>query len=107
MANLKQNLAVTAADVDGGENRRRLELTRYATQLFTIHMFVNGHRSTLEVIEKQSQVLLEKGVAARFLDKEDDAKEVVRLVERLREAITLYQVREIWIASPGVTHMGG
>ena len=107
MAKLKQNVTVTAADVDGGENRRRLELTRYAPQLFTIHLYVNGHRSTLEEIEKRSQVLLEKGVAARFMDKEDDSKEVARLVERLREAIALYQVSEIWIVSPGAAHTGG
>ena len=83
---------MTAADVDGWENRRRLELTRYATQLFTINVYVNGHRSTLEEIEKQSQVLLKKGVAVRFMDKENDSKEVARLIEHLREAIALYQV---------------
>ena len=70
-------------------------------------MYVNGYRSTLEEIEKRSQVLLAKGVAARFMDKEDDSKEVARLVERLREAIALYQVSEIWIVSPGVAHTGG
>ena len=104
---LKQNVTATAVDADGGENRRRLELSRYAPQLFTIHVYVNGHRSTLEDIEKRSQVLLEKGVAARFMDKEDDPKEVARLVERLREAITLYQVSEIWIVSPGAAHTRG
>ena len=69
-------------------------------------MYVNGHRSTLEEIEKRSQVLLEKGVPARFMDKED-SKEVAKLVERLREAIALYQVSESWIISPGAAHMGG
>ena len=69
-------------------------------------MYVNGYHSTLEEIEKRSQVLLEKGVAARFMDKEDDSKEVARLVERLRETIALYQVSEIWIVSPGVAHTG-
>ena len=39
-------------------------------------------------------MLLEKGVAARLIDKEGDSKEVARLVERLREAIALYQVSE-------------
>ena len=52
----------------------------------------NDLSSTLEDIEKRSQALLEKGVAARFLDKKRDSAEVARLVERLREAITHYQV---------------
>ena len=95
LAKLKQNVTATAADADGGENRRRSELSRYALQLFTIHVYANVRRSTLEEIEKRSQALLEKGVLARFMDKENDSKEVARLVERLREAIALYQVREI------------
>ena len=72
-----------------------------------MHVYVNGHRSTLEEIEKRSQVLLNKGAAARFIDKEDDTKEVAKLVERLREAIALYQVSESWIVSSGATHTGG
>ena len=106
MAKLKQNVTATAADIDGGENLRRLELARYATQLFTIHLYVNGHRRTLEEIEKRSQVLLKKGAPARFIDKEDDSKEVAKLVERLREAIALYQVSGIWIVSPCAAHTG-
>ena len=39
-------------------------------------------------------MLLEKGVAARLIDKAEDSKEVAKLVERLREAIALYQVSE-------------
>jgi hypothetical protein len=35
-----------------------------------------------------------KGTAARFVDKGEDSGEVARLVERLREAITHYQVSE-------------
>ena len=93
MAKLKQNVTATAVDVDEGENRRRSDLSRYAPQLFTVHVCANGHRSTLEEIEKRSQVLLKRGVPARFIDKENDSGEVARLVERLREAIALYQVR--------------
>ena len=84
---------MTAVDVDEGENRRRSDLSRYAPQLFTVYVCANSHRSTLEEIERRSQVLLEKDVAARFIDMENDSKEVARLVERLREAIALYQVR--------------
>jgi len=48
----------------------------------------------LKDIEKQSQELLKKGKAARFVDKGRDSGEVVKLVERLRDAITRYQVSE-------------
>jgi len=48
----------------------------------------------LEEIEKRSQGLLEKGKAARFVDKGRDSGEVVKLVEQLRDAITRYQVSE-------------
>ena len=43
-------------------------------------------------IERRSGALLEKSVAARFVDKGEDSKEVARLVELLWEAITRYQV---------------
>jgi len=55
----------------------------------------------LEEIEKRSQALLEKAEAPRFVDKAvlfvdkgRDSGEVVKLVERLRDAITRYQVSE-------------
>jgi len=48
----------------------------------------------LKEIEKRSQALLEKGKAARFVDKGRDSGEVVKLIERLRDAITHYQVSE-------------
>ena len=104
---LDQNATAATVDADGGEKQRRSEFSRCAPQLFTIHVYFNGHRSTLEEIEKRSQVLLKKGVAARFMDKENDSKEVARLVERLREAIALYQVSWSWIVSPGAAHTGG
>ena len=51
-------------------------------------------------------MLLKKGVAARLIDKQEDSKEVARLVERLREAIVLHQVSGIWIVSPCAAHTG-
>ena len=48
----------------------------------------------LEEIEKRSEALLQKGKTARFLDKGRDSGEVVKLIERLRDAITRYQVSE-------------
>ena len=50
------------------------------------------HRS-LEDIAQQSQTLLVKGKMARVLDKAQDAQEVGRLVEQLRQTILIYQVR--------------
>ena len=68
----------------------------------------NGLSSTLEDIEKRSQALLEKDVAARFLDKKRDSAEVARLVERLREAITHYQVsaKTVWLRRARLTYKG-
>jgi len=48
----------------------------------------------LEEVEKRSNELVEKGKAARFIDKGRDSGEVVKLVERLRDAVTHYQVSE-------------
>ena len=53
---------------------------------------VNCLHSALEDIEKRSQTLLKKGKVARFVDKGGDSGEVVKLVERLRDAIIRYQV---------------
>ena len=43
--------------------------------------------------------MLAKNAVARFVDKAGDSNEVVKLVERLREAIAHYQVSEnsFWI----------
>jgi len=61
----------------------------------------------LEEIEKKSQALLEKGAAARFVDKGGDSAEVTRLIERLREAITRYQVSKNHFFSSSTAHMEG
>ena len=47
---------------------------------------------SLEEIERRTQPLLQKGVAARFVDKTEDSQEVVRIVEEFRNAIVFYQV---------------
>jgi len=49
-------------------------------------------------------VLLEKSVAARFVDKGEDSKEVARLIERLQEAITHYQVSKNHLFTLSTTH---
>jgi len=63
--------------------------------------------SALEEIEKCSRVLLEKGATARVVDKDEDSKEAVRLIEQLREAITHYQVSEHCILVSSMTHVEG
>ncbi|KAF9652211.1 hypothetical protein BDM02DRAFT_3161863 [Thelephora ganbajun] len=71
----KQNITTTPVGGDPEETGRRKELT-----------------SALEEIEERSRELLAKGTAARFADK--DSGEVAGLVERLREAITHYQISQ-------------
>ena len=61
----------------------------------------------LEEIEKRSQALLEKGKTARFVDKGRDSGEVVKLVERLRDAITRYQVSEDRFVGSNGTYTAG
>jgi hypothetical protein len=90
----KQNANAAATDGDQAEKERRSELSRCACQSLTTPALVDGIRSALERIEKRSQELLAKGVAARFIDKGADSGEVARLIEHLREAITHYQVSE-------------
>ena len=99
----------TNTDRDPEEMGRRKELTRYARGLLTTPTFVvvNGLRRALEDIEKRSRELLAKGTAARFGDKGGDSGEVTRLVERLRETITHYQVSENCFVATGITHTGG
>jgi hypothetical protein len=92
---------------DQAEEQRRLGLARYVCRLLTTSTLVNGLRSALEEIEKRSRALLEKHVAARFVDKGEDSKEVARLIERLRETITHYQVRENRFVAFSTTHIGG
>ena len=62
------------------------------------------HPRALEEIEKRSRVLLEKGAATRFVDKGEDSAEVAKLIERLREAITHYEVSEDCVAPLSRTH---
>ena len=63
--------------------------------------------STLEEIEKRSRALLAKGAAARFVDTGEDSKEVAKLIERLREAISYYQASGCWIIASGIAYTGG
>lgn len=100
----KQNVSTTTIDGDRAEKQRRLELSRYTCRLINTPILLNCLRSALGEIEKRSQELLEKHTAARFLDKGSDSGEVVRLVERFREAIIRYQVSENCFVACDMTH---
>jgi len=60
--------------------------------------------SALEEIKKRSHALLKKGGTAQLVDKAEDSVEVARLIERLREAITHYQVGENYVVALNMTH---
>ena len=55
------------------------------------HRKLTLYRS-LEYIGKRSLALSEKGKVAKVLDKTRDSQEVIGLVEKLRQAILIYQV---------------
>jgi hypothetical protein len=50
------------------------------------------HYRVLDDIGRRSVALLEKGKLARVLDKGRDSEEVIKLIEKLRQAILVYQV---------------
>jgi len=88
----KQSITTATIDGDQAETQRRTELSRCARRLLDAPILTKVLYSALEYIKNQSRELLAKGPAVRFLDKGADSGEVVKLVERLREAITQYQV---------------
>ena len=98
--------AITTATVEGDpeETRRRAELTRYVGRSLVLPDLANHLDSVLEEIERQSQELLAKSTAVRFVDKAGDSGEVVKLVERLGEAIAHYQVSKSWFVASNKTH---
>jgi len=95
LTRFKQNIATTTIDGDPGETERRKELTRYARPSLVPPAPANNPGSALEEIEERSQALPSKGVAAWFVD-----KGVVKLIERLQEEITNYQVSGYRVDAP-------
>ena len=89
---LLESLAKVNPDGDREEVERRSQLAKFVQCLQPpIHPNLTLHRS-LEDIGTRSLVLSEKGKVARVLDKTQDSQEVIRLVEKLRQAILIYQV---------------
>jgi hypothetical protein len=103
----KKNANAAVGDGDQPEKQRRSELFGYGHQLSIMPTLINGLCSALEGIEKRSREMLAKGPAVRFMDKAADSGEVARLVERLREAITHYQVSGNQFVTSSFTHAGG
>ena len=75
------------------EVERRSQLAKFASYLEFHHppKLILYDRS-LEDIGTRSLTLSEKGKVARVLDKTQDSQEVIRLVEKLKQAILVYQV---------------
>jgi hypothetical protein len=91
-----EKLVVTLAKVgpndDTEEIKRRSELARFVWCLASLIHPKLTMCSSLEEIRKRSVSLSEKGKVSRVLDKSRDSGEVIRLVEKLRQAILIYQV---------------
>jgi len=90
---LQVTLAKVNPDDDPEEVERRSQLAKFVSCLgCRVRLkFILCVRS-LEDIETRSLTLSEKGKIARVLDKAQDSGEVIKLIERLRQAILIYQV---------------
>ena len=90
---LLKSLAKVSPDDDREEVERRSELAKFVSRLgFLTHPKLIPHDRSLEDIGTRSLALSEKGKVARVLDKTQDSQEVIKLVEKLRQAILVYQV---------------
>ena len=97
---LQQNLAKVNPDDNPEEVERRSQLAKFVYRPESLsHRRLTLDRS-LEDVGKRSLALSEKGKVARVLDKKQDSQEVIKLVEKLRQAILEYQVsagnRQCW-----------
>jgi hypothetical protein len=75
------------------EVERRSQLAKFVSrpELLVLPKLIHSDRS-LEEVGSRAVVLSEKGKVARVLDKTRDSAEVVALVEKLRQAVVIYQV---------------
>ena len=86
-------LAKANPDDDREEAERRSQLEKSVSYLEPpIYPKLTLHDRSLDDIGKRSLALSEKGKVARVLDKMRDSQEVINLVEKLRQAILVYQV---------------
>jgi len=90
---LLDTLAKVNPNDDREEVERRSQLAKFAPYLeYLVHPTLTLHDRSLEDIETRAQALLAKGKVTRALDKKQDLGEVITLVEKLRQAILIYQV---------------
>lgn len=92
-----EKLLVTLAKVDPNGDReeveRRSQLEKFVSCLqFRVYSKPILSDRSLDDIGRRSLALSEKGKVARILDKMRDSQEVISLVEKLRQAILVYQV---------------
>jgi hypothetical protein len=89
---LQETLARVNPDGDREEVERRSQLAKFVSCLAPpAHLVLTLDRS-LEEVGTRSLALSGKKKLARVLDKAQDSQEVVKLVEKLRQAILVYQV---------------
>jgi hypothetical protein len=91
----KLEITLLRADVhnDNDEVERRARLARCASfPLPLIVAILISYNRDLEDVGRRSLALSEKGKVARALDKRRDSEEVIKLIEKLRQAILVYQV---------------
>ena len=94
-----EKLLATLAKVDPNgdheEVERRSQLEKSVSRLSSlVHLKPILSDRSLDEIGRRSLVLSEKGKVARVLDKTRDSQEVIALVEKLRQAILVYQVSD-------------
>ena len=89
---LLESLAKVNPDDDAEEVERRSQLAKFVPRSASLTYHNLTLSRSLEDIGTRSLALSEKGKVARVLDKTQDSQEVIRLVEKLRQAILIYQV---------------
>ena len=86
-------LAKVNPDDDRDEVERRSQLAKFVSCLeFPLQSRLIPHDRSLEDIGARSLALSQKGKVARVLDKAQDSGDVIKLIEKLRQAILIYQV---------------
>ena len=89
---LQESLAKVNPGGDREEVERRLQLAKFVSYLEPPAYPITTLYRSLEEIGTRSLTLSGKKKLARVLDKTQDSQEVVKLVEKLRQAILIYQV---------------
>ena len=89
---LQESLAKVNPDSDREEVERRSQLAKFVSCLTPPAGPISTLCRSLEEIGTRSLALSGKKKLPRVLDKAQDSREVVKLVEKLRQAILVYQV---------------